>query len=90
MFCKEDKNITDRVRQQNKGSGSLLNSILNLFGDQKNVKLVNYAAPFLEMLSTCHSPWSTTERERVHTDKSSPAIRMPNCGVRYLNLDPYI
>lgn len=88
MLCKKDKNITGRVRQQNKDSGSLLSSILHLFRDQKNVKLVSYAAPFLEMLSTCHSPESTTERERVHTDKSSPALRMPNCGVRDLSLDP--
>lgn len=88
MFCQKDKNITGRVRQQNKDSGSLLSNILHLFRDQKNVKLVSYAAPFLEMLSTCHSPESTTERERVHADKSSPALRMPNCGVRDLSLDP--
>lgn len=68
----------ERVRKQNKDSVSLLNSIPNLVGDKENVKLVNYAASFLEMLSTCHSPISTIEREEVHTDKSGPAIQTPN------------
>lgn len=81
------KNTVDRVRKQNKDSVSLLNSIPNLAGDQKNVKLVNYAASFLEMSSTCHSPLSTIEREEVHTDKSGSPIQMPNCGVKHLNLD---
>lgn len=77
----------DRVKKQKKDSVSLLNSMPNLVGDQKNVKLVNYAASFLEVLNTCHSPLSTIEREEVHTDKSGPAIQMPNCGVKHLNLD---
>lgn len=70
-----------RVRKQNKDCFFVKQET------KKNVKLVNYAASFLEMLSTCHSPLSTTEREEVHTDKSGPAIQMPNCGVKHLNLD---
>lgn len=80
------KNIMGRVRKQNKDFVSWLSSIPNLVGD-KNVKLVDFAASFLEMLNQCHSLLSSIEREEIHTDKSVPVIELPNCGVKHLNLD---
>lgn len=61
--------------------------IPNLVGNKKHVKLVNYAASFLEVLSQYHSLSISIEREEVHTDKSGPVIELPNCGVEHLNLD---
>lgn len=49
------KNVVGGVRKQNKDSVSWLSTILNLVGDKKKVKLVNYAAFFLEVLIQCHS-----------------------------------
>lgn len=76
-----------KVRKQNKDTVSWLSTIPNLVGDKKNVKRVNYAASFLDVLSQCHSLSSSLEREEVHTDKSGPVTELPNCGVKHLNLD---
>lgn len=81
------KNTVGRVRKHKKDSISWLSRIPNLVGDKKNVKLVDYTASFLEVLSQCHSLSSSLEREEVHTDKSGTVIELPNCGVKHLNLD---